>query len=212
MAPRRERHQVSAPNGAPRGSCYTAPMARSLFVLGLVLLAALAPHEAAAQVIRSGGRPIQGIRPDVHVSLGYGDFGVGFRLDIPLMQPGPLRNARSRVTDELAVSVGLDLMFVDFDDELCLDGDGERVDCDDLDIGVWPVAVVQWNVYLNERWCIFPELGLALLFGETRSDRAGDDFDIEPVINFGARLHTRGRFGLLLRAGYPTAVQVGMTF
>lgn len=181
-------------------------------MVGLGALALAVPAEASAQVIRSGGKPIEGLRPDVHVSVGYGDFGVGFRLDIPVMQPGPLRNARSRVTDELAVSVGLDLMFVDFDDERCVDGAGDRVDCDDLDIGVWPVAVVQWNVYLNERWSIFPELGLALLFGETRSDRPGDDFDIEPVINFGARLHTRGRFGLLLRAGYPTALQIGMTF
>ncbi|MEM1416008.1 MAG: hypothetical protein AAGH15_13965 [Myxococcota bacterium] len=183
-------------------------------LLGALVLLLLHGSSADAQrtVITGAGKTIQGLRPDVHVSLGYGDFGVGFRLDIPVMQPGPLRNARTRVADELAVSVGLDLMFVDFDDEVCRNAAGDLVDCDDLDVGVWPTAVVQWNVYLNERWSLLSELGLALLIGETRSDRPGDDFDIEPVINVGARLHSRGRLGLLLRAGYPTALQVGMIF
>jgi hypothetical protein len=185
----------------------------------LVLLAGSSLAEAQERrVLRGGNAPkIQGVRFDVHLDLGWDDFGVGFRVDIPVVPDGFLRS--SRVEDEFVISPGLDVMFFDWDDDhydRCND------DFDDDDIGIWPVVVAQWNIYLNDKWSVFPELGIAFMFLDSWDDdwefrRGGwvcddDDFDVTAAVSFGARYHFTRRLSLLMRVNWPAGLQIGLTF
>lgn len=141
---------------------------------------------------------ISGVRPEVHFSVGgHGDLGAGFRVDIPIVPEGFLRNKR----DDFALSPGMDIQFYD------LDHDGD----DDGDAVLFiPQLAAQWNIYFpRAAWSIFPEAGVAVVVG----DWAGhDNVHADPLFAFGARKHFNSRTALLLRGGWPTGFQIGVAF
>jgi hypothetical protein len=130
---------------------------------------------------------IAGVRPEAHLDLGYhADIGFGVRVDIPIVPDGLLESAR----DDLAVTVGADLLF------------------DDGDVWVGIPVALQWNFYIQREWSVFPELGLALLFGEGKHD----DVHVDPLLAVGGRYHFSARNALVLRVGWPIGLQFGITF
>jgi hypothetical protein len=153
-----------------------------LFSTGVLGLVVARSSPARAQ--------IEGVRPEVHLNLGYhADLGVGLRIDIPIVPEGLLASAR----DELALSPGFDLLF------------------DDGDVWVGIPIALQWNFYVASKWSIFPELGVALLVGEHHRDR-DDDLHVDPLLAVGGRWHWNARNALVLRVGWPIGVQFGVTF
>jgi hypothetical protein len=153
--------------------------------LALALVASLAllawPSSTCAQ--------ISGVRPEVHLDLGYhADLGFGVRVDIPIVPEGLLTTAR----DDLAISPGVDLLF----------DDGE------VWVGI-PVAL-QWNFYINQSWSVAPEVGLALLLGHHH--RHHDDVAVDFLLAVGGRYHFNDRNALVLRIGWPIGIQFGVTF
>jgi hypothetical protein len=178
-------------------------LARTLSALALtfavVTLSFLDSAHAQAQADTDGDdRSIQGARPELHMSLGgHGDFGAGFRVDLPIVPSGFLRNGR----DEFALSPGMDVQFVDFaqDDE------------DDDDLLLLPQLATQWNFYFPRGWSIFPELGLAVVIGD--DDHGYDDDNggvhVDALAAFGARRHFTERTALVMRAGWPNGFQLG---
>jgi hypothetical protein len=145
---------------------------------------------------------ISGVRPEGHLSLGgHGDFGAGFRIDIPIVPDGFI----SSLNDEFALSPGLDVQFFDLNRH-----EGDR------NLLLIPQLATQWNFYLPRDWSVFPELGVALVFGAGRRYRGdvhrGDDFHADPLVAFGARYHFSSRNSLVMRLGYPSGFQIGLTF
>lgn len=156
----------------------------------LALAVALASLAAAAPAEAQGGP--SGVRFDIHGSFGwYDDFGVGFRADIPIVPTGIVDG----VNDDLAISLGAEALYWYH---------GKT------GFGVWPMALLQWNFYLSEKWSIFPEVGVVLMFGPDRN-RYWRTF-AAPIAMFGARYHFNRRNALLLRVGWPAGLQVGITF
>jgi hypothetical protein len=93
--------------------------------------------------------------------------------------------------DDLTISPGADLLFNDGD--------------------VWfavPVAL-QWNFYINQLWSVFPEMGLALLFGHHHHKH---DVAVDFLLAVGGRYHFSSRNALVLRIGWPIGLQFGITF
>ena len=131
---------------------------------------------------------IEGVRPEVHLDLGWhADIGFGVRVDIPIVPDGLLTSAR----DDLAISPGADLLF------------------DDGRVWVGIPIAVQWNFYINQDWSVFPELGLALLFGEHHRK---NDVAVDFLLAIGGRYHFSSRNALVLRIGWPIGLQFGITF
>lgn len=168
------------------------------------LLAATAiPSDAEAQ-----GRHIQGLRPEVHAGVGFHGFlSAGFDLEFAIVPDGFLRS----MDDELALAVGFDLLFGDF---------GRRGDRDDpRGVGFAPNITAQWNLYLSEKWSVFPEVGITVLFlteGDHRyyrgHGRGGRRGYVDAVAGIGARMHFGRRFALVFRVGFPFGAQIGLNF
>ena len=167
-------------------------MTRNALTAGLVALAlsgvALAsPAPAAAQTHDDS------VRFDVHADFGWYSFvGAGFRVDIPIVAEGLIAAA----DDELAITLGAEV--------------GWFYHSVDHGFGVYPVLAFQWNFYLGEKWSIFPELGVAFLFGPNRK-RYWDTF-AAPHGGFGVRWHFGERNALLMRVTWPGGFQIGLTF
>jgi len=157
----------------------------------LLALASIASPAAAQQSIM-----IDGARPELHLGIGWGaELGVGARVDIPVVPSGFISGA----DDEFALSPGGELYFDD-------GGDGE--------VFVAGVFATQWNFYLDAEWSVFPELGLALVFGDHGRGRGGDDSELrlKLLVAVGGRYHWSRRNALVLRVSVPFGVQVGVTF
>ncbi len=122
----------------------------------------------------------------------YAAFGIGMRADIAIVKDGLLET----VNDDLSLSVGADVLYF-----WPSDRDG---------FGVMPIAAMQWNFYLNDRWSLFPELGTAFIFVPAR--RLHFPAFVLPYAGIGARYHFSRRNALLMRAGWPVGFQVGVTF
>jgi len=175
-----------------------------------VVLAVLAITAVAeAQPPGNNGRThIQGVRFDVHATLGWWwAFGAGFRVDIPIVPDGFIDS----MDDEFAITFGGDAQFVNWSNGGC--GGRGRYGCWG-DWSVWPEVAAQWNFYLTPKWSIFPELGLAI--GIHDCDR-GPQNDVcvtaAPLVSFGARYHfAPPRVALLLRVSFPFGFQVGLNF
>ena len=146
---------------------------------------------------------IRGVRPEVHFSLGgHGDLGAGFRVDIPIVPEGFLRNKR----DDFALSPGMDIQFYDLDHDPDRDGDDDDGDR----VLLIPQLAAQWNIYFpHAGWSIFPEAGVAIVIGDWDGN---DNVHADPLAAFGARKHFNSRTALLLRAGWPTGFQIGVAF
>jgi hypothetical protein len=168
---------------------------RQHWLFGLALLTALgcagalAPSQAGAQQNARTGS----VRFDVHLDVGwYRFFAVGFRVDIPLVTEGIV----SRIDDELALSLGAELAWF-------YTRNSDR-------LGAYPVLALQWNFYVDPKWSIFPELGIAFFFDPVHDTYYGAW--IGPHAAFGVRYHFSARNALLLRAAWPGGFQVGITF
>lgn len=143
---------------------------------------------------------ISDIRVDVHADVDwYGMFGVGVRGEFPILRDGLVNGS---VRDELALSVGGDLLFVPFDRNYYTGG-----------AYAIPIVAGQWNFYLGDHWSIFPELGVAVHLGFDDvgyGERAW--LYATPDLGFGVRYHFDRRAALLLRVATPCGAQIGMTF
>lgn len=188
----------------PRGGTAVAlavPMHRLSLPLVLALLGAVFLIDSSSAEAQS--RPIQGVRPEIHLDAGFHGFlGVGFDLEIPIVPNGFLRNR----DDELALVPGIDLLFFD-----------ARYRDQDRGFGVAPNLTAQWNIYLTRRWSIFPEAGATLLIGTDRGRfyrHYGRDRNVyaDPVVAFGARFHANRRLAIVMRVGYPFGAQIGLNF
>lgn len=141
---------------------------------------------------------IDGVRIDVHADLGnYGGFGVGIRGDIPIVSNGIIEG----INDEIAISPGVEVFFVNAYPGAYNGGPY-----------VMPVAMLQWNFYVTDRWSVFPEAGVAMYVGDNDYLPGNSGVYATAATAFGARYHFNNRNALLLRAGWPAGLQVGMTF
>ncbi len=174
-----------------------------LHAIPLAFALLLAPAATGAQ---EGGTPrISGTRVEAHGVIGWG-LGAGLRLEVPIVSNGFLRGS---VRDELALGFGGEVLV------LFLHG-GHA----DLGLAMAPVGVLVWNVYLNRRWSLFPELGATIVFGGPGIGRFahGDDhdghyhIDVDGVLGFGLRYHSGRRSAFVVRFNYPFGLHLGVTF
>ncbi len=183
----------------------------ALVVLVVCLVGFSAPVEAQGPHHRNH---IAGVRGDVHADLGwYGSFGIGGRVDIPIVPNGFLRN----VDDELVISPGAELYFFNY--YSCGPYDAY---CTNHGVSFWPTVMAQWNFYLNDKWSVFPEAGLVGLFYDAYYCNGGPMcpngmgyhtvFLIRPSFSVGARYHFGGRLALLMRFNWPAGFQIGLAF
>lgn len=136
---------------------------------------------------------IHAVRPELHLSVGgHGDFGAGFRVDIPVVPQGFLRNGR----DDFALSPGMDVQFIDF-------GDHHHGNA----VLLLPQLAAQWNFYFPRGWSIFPEAGFAVVIGDWDGH---DDVHVDPLLAFGFRRHFSSHAALVVRVGWPSGLQVGI--
>ncbi|MFT5353623.1 MAG: hypothetical protein ACI9KE_000823 [Polyangiales bacterium] len=154
------------------------------------------------------GHHIQGLRPEVHAGIGFQGFlSAGFDLEFAIVPDGFLRG----MDDELALAAGFDLLFADF---------GRYHDRDDpRGVGFAPNLTAQWNIYLSDKWSVFPEAGFTVLILTEgthryyrRHGRGGRAGYVDAVVGVGARLHMGRRFALVFRLGYPFGAQIGLNF
>jgi hypothetical protein len=166
---------------------------RTRVIFQTFLLAAVSLTAASARAQTAQG--IEVVRPELHLDIDWhGHPGVGGRIDIAVVPDGFIDS----VHDELALSPGFDLLFVD-----------HGPDDDHLAFAV-PFAV-QWNFYVGD-WSLFPELGLALVTDHHHGNRDHDHLHLHFLFSLGARYHFTGRNALLMRLNWPTGLQIGITF
>lgn len=170
----------------------------------------LAPTIALAEGTNNGRvqNQIQGVRGEVHGNLdSYGMLGFGGRVEFALVPDGFLRG---EVHDELALSLGADILLspIYVGSDAYYPGGAYLI----------PIGVVQWNLYLGERWSVFPELGVAVHASFDRDGWTGHDGRsygwLYPTVNagIGARYHFTSQVALLMRASSPGGLQVGVVF
>lgn len=144
--------------------------------------------------INGGTNRFTNIRFEIHLDLAwYGAGGIGGRVEFPLARNGILDG----VDDEIALSVGAEFFYFYYDS-----GNGFGA------FGVTPILALQWNFFLSSNVSIFPELGVAFLFG----NRYYWSTFIAPYLGLGFRFHFTDRNALLLRVSWPAGFQVGITF
>jgi hypothetical protein len=169
-----------------------------LVCLGIVAMVSLATTTVHAQATPR-------TRIEGHLTLGWrGALGLGVDGDIPIVPQGAL----SGVEDDLAISPGLELFLFD-------------VTRDDRTGGfaVVPNVGIQWNFYFAQDWSFFPELGLALWFGDRwrggwRGDWRGDGARIGwfLYLALGMRYVFNGHNAFVLELNFPMGLQLGITF
>ena len=151
-------------------------------------------EEARSLLVAHGGERhrFSNIRFELHGDFNwYGAVGLGGRLEFPVAPYGLLDG----VDDELALSFGAEVFFF--------------YNPGNPGFGVYPIAAVQWNFYLGQV-SLFPELGVAFLFGPNREAYWGTF--IAPYFGVGLRIHFTDRNALLFRVSWPAGLQVGVTF
>jgi hypothetical protein len=128
-------------------------------------------------------------RIDAHAALTWeADVGAGLRLDIPIMHRAQHQSSR----DELAISLGADVSFVNFD------GSQRLI--------TWPTINGQWTLAVSERFSLYPELGLVACI------QGRDWKGIYPNVGFGGRLELVGDLSFMGRLGWPIAASIGLTY
>jgi hypothetical protein len=172
-----------------RGALASAVLAAAL---GAATAAAL-PATAAAQA-----GPPSNVRLDVHLDTSpwYSNGGLGFRFDIPIVREGLIDGGSVR--DDLSLSLGGE--FIWFWDRRY------------SGLGLIPLAMFQWNFYLGRSFSLFPELGLAFLWGPRGWNNDYWGTYIAPAVQVGFRWHFSASNALLVRIGWPAGLQVGITF
>jgi hypothetical protein len=167
---------------------------QSPILMVMAVLAFLAmPRAASAAGDLPDSPHYHGVRFDLHLDFGwYNDAGAGFRVELPVLTRGPL----TTLDNDLAVSLGAELLYF--------------YEPGFTGWGVFPIGALQWNFYLNQKWSVFPELGLAFLIGPDR-DRYWRSV-AAPFLGVGARYHFSQSNSLLLRVNWPAGLQVGIVF
>jgi hypothetical protein len=156
----------------------------------LLTVGRLVPGQVAGDV--QAPNRFANIRFEAHFAFGwYGALGGGGRVEFPIVRAGLLQN----VDDELALSIGAEIFYFY----------GPS-----LGLGVTPLAALQWNFFVGNSVSLFPELGLAFIFGPSR-DQYWATF-IAPYLGLGVRFHFTDRNAVLLRVSWPAGLQVGLTF
>lgn len=180
--------------------------------VGCLVVAWLALEGGAeAQSIRQN--KIDGVRPELHISLGPG-FGTGFQLEIPIVPDGFLKH--NKFEDELVISPGFEFFLLQFH------GHHHGPD-DDVHGGFnpafGPTIAARWNVYVHDQWSVFPELGLTVMIAEDHfayhGHHHGNDHYhayVDPMIGGGARWHFSDRGSLVFRLVFPFGFQFGVAF
>ncbi|MBL9038571.1 MAG: hypothetical protein JNG84_08675 [Archangium sp.] len=152
-----------------------------------------ATSSATLGAIDSERSDFSNFRVEVHLDFGwYSAFGGGLRLEVPLSHNGIIDG----VNDEIALSFGAELFYF--------------YPSGSLGIGVYPILAVQWNFFVGSRVSLFPELGVAFLFGPSRASYWGTF--IAPYLGLGIRYHFNARNALLARVSWPAGLQLGITF
>jgi len=190
-------------------------MARPLatwLVVPLVVLAMLVAPTAAHAQRHGNAQPPHRVRIDLHVDFAwYGAFGLGARVDIPVVPDGFLRPGGS-LQDDFVISPGLDVFFWNFHryDYACGGMGCTRVNAFGTFVALEVAA--QWNLYIGD-WSFFPEAGLAFVFGDAYywRDRYYDGY-VWPFLGGGARWHFNTSNSLLMRVTWPAGFQIGITF
>jgi hypothetical protein len=151
------------------------------------------PKRAAAQP-----GPPSSVRLDVHLDTSpwYSNGGLGFRFDIPIVREGLIEGGSVR--DDLSLSLGGEFLWF-------WDRRYEGV-------GLVPLAMFQWNFYLGRSVSLFPELGLAFLYGPRGWNRTYWGAYLAPAVQIGFRWHFSAKNALLIRLGWPAGLQIGITF
>ncbi len=130
------------------------------------------------------------VRLDGHANLTWdGYFGLGARVDIPVLKHGFAYSTR----DELAVSLGCDVIFASFQSN-------------DEPLQIWPTAAMQWSLAVSENFTFYPEFGFV-----AKIERNGWD-GVYPNVGFGGRYALYRSVALMARVGWPMAISLGMTF
>ena len=149
-------------------------------------------HLVPGQISSDGPNRFANIRFEAHFAFGwYGALGGGARVEFPIVRAGLLPN----VDDELALSIGAELFYFY----------GPYVG-----LGVTPIAALQWNFFVGNNISLFPELGVAFVFGPSRDRYWGSV--VAPYLGAGIRFHFTDRNAVLLRVSWPAGLQVGLTF
>lgn len=179
---------------------------RTIVPLGLaaVLLAA-APAEAAPPRA-AGVNHIPGARFEIHLNLNRYLLGAGFRAELPIVPNGVIQGG-GNVHDEIAVTLGGDLWAVPYYYGYT---DGAYL---------MPVAALEWNFYIGDKWSIFPEVGLTFPIGFLGPNHRYDPYwgyahaySLWYVAGFGVRYHFSTRNSLVFRVGSTSGFAVGITF
>lgn len=176
----------------------------ALAVTALALTLGLATTADAQR--RGGANKIDTVRFDVHGDFAWYSLGAGFRVEFAIVPDGFLQGD---IEDELALSPGFDMFFVPY-----------ATVHNYSDVVFAPLIVAQWNLYLNDKWSVFPELGMVTLFGNYGRfahrhrywDQGHSHVYFDVAANVGARYHFSDRVALLMRVGYPAGFQIGITF
>jgi hypothetical protein len=142
---------------------------------------------------QAGPNRFANVRFELHLDFSwYSAFGAGGRIEVPLARNGIIEG----VDDEIALSVGAEVYYF--------------YSSSFPGVGVTPILAVQWNFFVSPAISLFPELGVAFLFGPGR-DRYWGTF-IAPYVGLGVRFHFTDRNAVLVRASWPAGLQLGITF
>lgn len=156
------------------------------------LLGGGAQHLALGQFDSGTPNRFANFRFEAHLGFGwYGAVGLGGRFELPIVRAGLLQN----VDDELALSIGAEVFYFY----------GSA-----FGFGVTPLIALQWNFFISNTVSLFPELGLAFIFGPSREAYWGTF--IAPYLGFGIRFHFTDRNAVLIRGSWPAGLQLGITF
>ncbi len=167
-------------------------MSRAVSHAAVVLAAALWALPAPA-LADGGPNRFSNLRFEAHFDFGwYGAVGGGGRVEFPIAPRGLLDQA----DDELALSFGAEALYF--------------YNPGFTGPGVYPIAALQWNFFVGNQISLFPELGVAFLFGPFR-ERYWSTF-VAPYLGLGIRFHFTDRNAVLVRASWPAGLQVGLTF
>ena len=174
-----------------------------------ILFSVLQSSPALADDLHLGANhnQISGVRVDIHGSLDrYSGLGFGARGEFAIVPNGIISG---EVRDELALSLGADLMFAQSYFGWDYYGGGTYL---------VPIAAVQWNFYVGSHWSLFPEAGVAIVIGfddREWKDNNGHNYGwiwAQPNLGLGARYHFDDNVALLLRISTPGGLQLGVVF
>ncbi len=222
---------ASANSGARRLTVSTSNFSQNLVravaacALASAVVALPSVASAASVIKQPGAHPKYDFELEPHFVFQwdnrFGDddgFGPGVRFNIPFLDNGPI----SKINNNMAIGVGLDLTFGDNDCGWWWRGRGpwdNRHDCSVTE--VWVPVVLQWNFFLTDIISVFGEPGFAFVHrswdwqwycdgnGGPICDFDDSDNDLEFVFWGGARFQFSDAIGATVRVGSPY-VSVGI--